>query len=357
MAPSDRAPSDRAPSDRAPTDPAWDTRRHIRAGQGWLVSLGLLCTVPAMVATVLRIVPPTDDGPALLASFIPYGLLIWVPALLLIGGATLRARRSSAFARISLLLLSLVVLVGLLASIAWQGPAWVPDRRPSATDPVAIVSLNVRAGTADPASTAEAAAGADVAVFVEANPAWVAALPPSFREELPYAVGAPLQYDSGSIVFSRYPITSSEALPASSFQQWSAVVDTPQLGPLRVIAVHPCNPFCGPGLWTAEHTELQQYLSRLDDTPTVVAGDFNAVDDHGPMRNLYADGWRSAADLVGAGYVSTYPADRRFPPLIGIDHVLVNAGLTATSLSTFEIAGTDHLGLRAVLAGTSPPTR
>lgn len=345
------------PPDRSREPPAWDSRRHVRAGQGWLVTLGLLCALPATVATVLRVAPPTDDGPALLASFIPYGLVFWLPALLLIGVAALRARRSSAFARISLLLLTLVVLVGLLASVAWQGPAWVPDRRPVATDPVTLVSLNVRAGGADPSAVAEAVAGADVAVFVEANPDWVEALPPSFREELPYAVGAPLQYSSGSVIFSRYPLTSSEALPASSFQQWSAVVDTPQLGSLRVVAVHPCNPFCGPGLWTAEHTELRQYLSRLDDTPTVVAGDFNAVDDHGPMQDLYADGWHSAADLVGAGYVRTYPADRRFPPLIGIDHVLVDAGLTVTALSTFEVAGTDHLGLRAVLAGTSPPAR
>ncbi|GAA3694385.1 hypothetical protein GCM10022204_07760 [Microlunatus aurantiacus] len=338
-------------------DDAWDTRRHVRAGQGWLVSLGLLSLVPALVATALRIVPPTDDGPALLASFIPYGLVLWVPALLLLGVAALRARRSAAFARVSLVMLTLVVLVGLLAALAWQGPAWVPNDRPVATDPLTVVSLNVRAGAADPAIVAEAARGADVVAFVEASPSWVEALPAAFREELPYGVGAPLQFDSGSVIFSRYPITSSEALPASSFQQWSAVVDTPQLGPLRVVAVHPCNPFCGPGLWSTEHTELRQYVARLDDTPTVVAGDFNAVDDHGPMRDLYADGWRSAADLAGSGFVRTYPADRRFPPLIGIDHVLVDAPLTATSLQTFEVPGTDHLGLRAVLAGTAPPTR
>jgi endonuclease/exonuclease/phosphatase (EEP) superfamily protein YafD len=338
-------------------DEAWDTRRRVRPGQGWLVSLGLLCLVPALVATVLRVVPPTDDTPALLASFIPYGLVFYAPALLLLGIATIRARGSSAFARVSLLLVSLVVLVGLLAAVAWQGPAWVPDERPAATAPLTVLSLNVRAGSADPADVAQAAQGADVVSFVEASPAWVEALPAAFRTELPYAVGAPLQSTSGSVIFSRYPITSSEALPASSFQQWSAVVDTPQLGPLRVVAVHPCNPFCGPGLWTTEHTELRHYLQRLDDTPTVVAGDFNAVDDHGPMRDLYADGWRSAADLAGAGFVRTYPADRRFPPLIGIDHILLDDRLTATEFTTFDVPGTDHLGVRAVIAGTSPPAR
>ena len=342
------------------SDEVWDGRRHVRAGQGWLVTLGLLALVPALVATVLRVAPPSDDGPALLASFIPYGLMFWLPALLLIGVAAVRARRSSAFARVSLWLLTVVCLVGVLATVAWKAPDFVPDRRPVTTDPLTIASLNIRAGSASTSDVVDQTATADVVSFVEAPPDWVNALPLQFREAFPYAVGAPLQSTSGSIIFSRYPITSSEALPTSSFQQWSAVVDTPQLGPLRVVAVHPCNPFCGPGLWTAEHTELRHWLARQDDTPTVVAGDFNAVDDHGPMRDLYADGWRSAADLAGAGYVRTYPANERIPPLIGIDHILLNDRLTATAFSTFEVPGTDHLGVRAVIAGTTgtaPPTR
>jgi len=341
-------------------DEAWDARRHVRPGQGWLVALGLLALVPALVATALRVVPPADDGPALLASFIPYGLMIWLPALVLLGAAAIRARRSSAFARISLWLLALTCLVGVLATVAWRAPDFIPDQRPVTTDPLTIASLNVRAGAAATTDVVDQTSGADVVTFVEAPPDWVNALPLQFREAFPYAVGAPLQSTSGSIIFSRYPITSSEALPTSSFQQWSAMVNTPQLGPLRVVAVHPCNPFCGPGLWTAEHTELRHWLARQDDTPTVVAGDFNAVDDHAPMRDLYADGWCSAADLAGAGYVRTYPADQRIPPLIGIDHILLNDRLTATAFSTFEVPGTDHLGVRAIIAGTTgtaPPTR
>ena len=57
------------------------------------------------------------------------------------------------------------------------------------------------------------------------------------------------------------------------------------------------------------------------------------------MRDLYTDGWRSAADLAGAGYVRTYPADRRIPPLIGIDHILVNDRLTATAFSPSRCPG------------------
>jgi hypothetical protein len=200
-------------------DQAWDTRPHVRPGQGWLVTLGLLALVPALVATVLRVAPPDDDGPALLASFIPYGLVFWLPALLLLGAAALRARRSGTFARTSLVVLTLVALVGLLAAVAWQAPGFVPDRRPVTTDPLTVASLNVRAGAADLSDVVDETAGSDVVSFVEAPPEWVDALPLEFREAFPYAVGAPLQASSGSIIFSRYPITSSEALPASSFQQ------------------------------------------------------------------------------------------------------------------------------------------
>lgn len=335
--------------------PAWDTHVPTRRGQAWLVTLGVLTLLPALPATALRLVPPTDDLPSLLASFIPYGLVFWVPAVLLFGIAAVRARRSAAPARVSLLLVTLVSMLGLLASLTWQSPAFVRDARPVATEPLTVVSLNV-AGSAEPTVVAEQAAGADIVTLVEVGPDWVETLPGSFREQFPYATGAPLEGAPGSVVFSRHPITASEALPASSFLQWAAVIDTPQVGSVRVVAVHPCNPFCGPGLWTAEHAELRAWLAAQDDTPTVVAGDFNAVDDHGPMRRLYADGFRSAADLAGAGFVRTYPADRRVPPLIGIDHVLVDNRLTAIAFSTFDVPATDHLGVRAVVAGTTATT-
>ena len=84
----------------------------------------------------------------------------------------------------------------------------------------------------------------------------------------------------------------------------------------------------------------------------MVPGDFNAVDEHGPLRQLRRLGLRSATDLAGAGWVPTYPAGRTIPPLLPIDHVLVNDRLTATGLRAFTVPGTDHRGLMATLAGT-----
>jgi len=69
------------------------------------------------------------------------------------------------------------------------------------------------------------------------------------------------------------------------------------------------------------------------------------------MQALRRAGLKSATDVAGAGWIPTYPADGLLPPLLPIDHVMINSDLTATSISSFAINGTDHRGLFATLAG------
>ncbi|MBP8919282.1 MAG: endonuclease/exonuclease/phosphatase family protein [Micropruina sp.] len=340
-----------------PPSTATSTRRSVDAarsrprGQGWLVVLGLLAAVPAVGATALRIMSPTGDRLAKLAAFIPYGLVFWLPAAVLLGAAAVRSSRHRTPGRFGTGLLGLAATAGLVLALVWHGPAFVADSRPVTTKSLTVVSLNI-ARLADMEALAEAARGADVVVLAEVERTWVWALPDSFRKEFPHL--APVDRVEGSVIFSRHPIGAVEALPSSSFQQWAAIVRTPQLGAVRVVAVHPCNPYCGGGLWRSEAERLRTWLDERDRSiPTVVAGDFNAVDDHHTMQALYADGFRSAAHLAGAGFVRTWPADRRFPPVIAIDHVLVDGALTATAFGTFEVPRTDHLGVRAVIAGTA----
>lgn len=333
------------------TPPARPTRTRRLRGQGWLIALGVLAALPAAVATALRVVAPSTEQLAKVASFIPYGLVFWLPALLFLGIAAVRAVRARSSGRPAVATLALLCATGLAATVAWEGPAFIADRRPVGTGTVTIASLNV-AQSADQAAVARAVTGADIVVFVEAQPGWAAQMPASLRAEFPYATPAIRDLNGGSLILSRYPIIASQKLPESSFQQWAATVRTPQLGALRVVGVHPCNPYCPAGFWAREAEQLRSWLAQRDPrVPTVVAGDFNAVDDHLTMRRLYDDGFRSAADLAGAGFVRTWPSDRRFPPLIAIDHVLVTSDLTATEFSTFDVPRTDHLGIRTVIAG------
>ncbi len=321
-------------------------------GQVALATLGTLAALPAGFATALRVMPPSAERWAKAASFIPYGLVFWLPALLLLGIAALRAWRHHSSGRLTLSVLSLVSAAGLVATVAWQAPAFIADRRPVVTASLTVISLNV-ARTADPDAVARAVDGADVVVFVEAAREWVLSLPPSLHRALPYQAPGDRDLDGGTVILSRYPLGTTQVLPDRSFHQRSVVVETPQVGPLRVVGVHPCNPYCPAGLWVKEAADLRDWLAARDrSVATVVAGDFNAVDDHLTMRALYDDGWRSAANLAGVGFVRTWPANRRIPPMIGIDHVLVDGRLTATAFSTFEVPGTDHLGVRAVIAGT-----
>lgn len=334
----------------APRTRAWDSVTPVRRFQPLLVTLGLLALAPGLLATALRLLPPTEDGPALLASFIPYGLFGYVLALPLLLAALIRARGG----RPAMVVINLICVAGLAYQLSGAVPMFVPNSRPATTAPFTLISLNMLNGQADPAGLARQARQADIVVLIEATPAGVSRLERyDWSKDFPYSAGATREDTTGSVIYSRFPLRDSGALPRSSFLQWAATAEVPEVGPVRILAVHPCNPYCGNDKWAAEHAELRSAIAdQPSDLPLIIAGDFNAINDHGPMMALRADGLRSATDLAGAGWLPTFPANRRIPPLIPIDHVYLNSRLTATAAGTFRVGGTDHLGLQVTLAGT-----
>ena len=207
-------------------------------------------------------------------------------------------------------------------------------------------------GGADSRKVAQRAERADIVILVEATPSALQDLKPfGWDERFPYSLGDPKDGFTNTAVYSRFPLRQSKLIGNTSFQQWETTVRVPEVGSIRLMAVHPCNPYCGGDRWSAEHQLLNEAISDNLDQPLVVAGDFNAVDDHGPMQALRRLGLKSATDVAGAGWLPTYPADEPFPPLLPIDHVMINKELTATSVTSFAITGTDHRGLFATLAG------
>ena len=332
---------------------SWDTVRPARRFQQLWVSLGVLCLLPGLVATTLRLLPPEDDVPALLAAFVPYGVLAYLAALGLFLVALVRARRHLVLA----LLAGLSALL-LTVHISWLAPYFVPDHRPAVGGSFSVLSLNIHEGTADPAQMVQAAQQADVVVFVEATYGAMDLLRPyGWHRRFPYSVRSDPGAESGTAIYSRYPLTGTSHLDDPPYQQWSTSVQVPRLGPVRLIAAHPCNPYCGGGRFAIEHADLRATADAAMGAPLVIAGDFNAVDDHGPMQALYRDGMESATDIVGAGWLPTYPSNSWLPPLLPIDHVLVNRFLTATSISSVRVAGTDHRGLLARIARTDAAPR
>jgi endonuclease/exonuclease/phosphatase (EEP) superfamily protein YafD len=195
---------------------------------------------------------------------------------------------------------------------------------------------------------------ADIVVLAEVTPAALQALEAeAWYQRFPYSVGSSEVGVGGSAVYSRFRLSRASRIGPTEYQQWAVMVEVPGIGPVRLLAVHPCNPFCGGGRWHVDHQLIWRVAAEDQVAPTIVAGDFNAVDDHGPMQQLRRLGLSSVSDIVGAGWVPTYPAGRRtVPPLLPIDHVLVNHRLTATSVSAFSVRGTDHRGLLTTLSGT-----
>lgn len=323
--------------------PAWDTAEPGRPGQGALVTVGVLLLVPGLVLTLLRVFPPVDDAPALVAAFVPVAVPVLAVALVCLGTALLRARRRAPLG----VLLGLVVLL-LGAQLAWQLPFFVPDDRPVAEPTFALLTLNTLKGRADPDQLQAAADRADVVVLTETVPELVADLDRrGWRERFPHTAGVFESHVTNTIVFSRHPLRDSQRFGSSQFHQWATTVAVPGVGDVRLLAVHPCNPYCGQNRWANDHADLRRAVQQNRELPLVVAGDFNAVADHGPMQDLRRLGLKSAADLVGSGWAPTYPANRLVPPLLAIDHVLLDPRLAAGSVDRVSLAGTDHLGLLA----------
>jgi Endonuclease/Exonuclease/phosphatase family len=337
-----------APPELRPTAATWDSQPVRPRFQQLLFTVAGLALLPALAATIMRLRPPSDDASAQLAAFIPYGILGYLLALVCLLAALVRARH-----RLVPAVITVVVAVLTACHLAWLAPLFVDDHRVAATHKFQLMSLNMFGGEADSTQVAERAAKADVVILVETTPDVMRALERhGWDKRFPYSVGDPRDNFSNTAVYSRFPLSRSSQIGDTSFQQWQTTVRIPRVGSIRLMAVHPCNPYCGDNRWSSEHRLLRRTVIDNLDRPLVVAGDFNAVDDHGPMQALRRAGLKTATDVAGAGWLPTYPANRSFPPLLPIDHVMINRDLTATSVTSFTVAGSDHRGLLTTLART-----
>lgn len=317
-----------------------------RRFQALLVAIGILAAFPGIAAAVLYLVPPTDDASAMTASFIPYGMVADLISLLAFGIAFLRARQ-----RLALGLLTGFSALLLILQVIWIGPQFVADDRPATDAGFTVLSLNLTVGRADVDQLRQHADGADVLVLVEVTDEAYAAVEQALGDRFPHRTPANADARSGSMIMSRFALSDIRPLDGF-FPQVSATTQVPGLGAVQIVATHPCNPFCAEGMWSADHRKLLRRADELGDRPTVIAGDFNATREHGPIRRLSDHGYRSGTDIVGAGWQPTYPANSWLPPMIEIDHVFVNDPLTVTSIDTITVGGADHLGLLTHVAGS-----
>jgi len=122
--------------------------------------------------------------------------------------------------------------------------------------------------------------------------------------------------------------------------------------PVEILAVHPMAPLAERNMheWRAGLRTLPAATPR--GAARILAGDFNATLDHAGLRRVLDRGYEDAADSVGRGLRATWPANRRFPPPVTIDHVLADERCGVRSVRVIGVAGSDH---RAVLAELELP--
>jgi endonuclease/exonuclease/phosphatase (EEP) superfamily protein YafD len=254
----------------------------------------------------------------------------------------------------------LVAAVALAAAIALAAtvlPRALPGPRPEVRDgvPLRVMVSNLRFGEGDPGTVVGLVRREriDVLALVEVTPEAVAALDRlGLRALLPHRVDNSRPGASGTALFSRLPLRSRVALPVDAPNAQSAArLRLPGAPPLEVEAVHPLPPL---------HADVASWRHVLQGVPRpssgrvlrLLLGDFNATLDQHDFRALLGTGYVDAGDATGEGLRTTWPAGRRFPPELVIDHVLVDRRIAPRTLSVHLVPHSDH---RAVIADLDIP--
>ena len=163
----------------------------------------------------------------------------------------------------------------------------------------------------------------------------------------PYRKVIEAQGPEGSAILSTYPLRPADGIPSTLAMPGAvAVVHGREV---RIQLAHPLPPVPRMvGKWRSELEAIRAYAAKAEG-PTLIAGDFNASQDHAAFRRVLdaGSGLRDSAALAGAARTPTWPA--KTAPVLGtqIDHVLVSREFGVRGVRFLDLADTDH---RAVLA-------
>lgn len=280
----------------------------------------------------------------MVAAFIPYGVLTFAGSALLLGASP------RGWARV----LAAVAVAGLVLQVWSTRPYW--PRTPGGGGDLTVLTMNMRCNAPgmDELALLIDEVQPDVAVVVgldwekanQAGQAWGRLLPHRAFRPMP-----------------NYPICGSAVLSRTPLREVTSVVDEPPIvevlgadRPLYVIPVDVPTPTEGVRPWARAFRRMTESVSGLGEVPIVVAGDFNATREHVPLRTLMEKtGLQDAREVAGAGWVPTFPADKRYPALLGLDHVLISEGMSASGVRTHKIKGQGHLAVSVRISDPRVP--
>ncbi|WP_369383579.1 endonuclease/exonuclease/phosphatase family protein [Streptomyces sp. cg36] len=156
---------------------------------------------------------------------------------------------------------------------------------------------------------------------------------------------------AGSALLSRFPLRAGPVLPSEMAMPGAVAVVAGRHVLLQL--AHPMPPLPGQeGTWRRELGRVREFAAAARGRPVILAGDFNASQDHAVFRSVLAAGaLHDSARLTGHARTYSWPADRATPFRTQIDHVLVSgADFRARSSRFLKLRGTDHRALLVDLA-------
>ncbi|MEV0151152.1 MULTISPECIES: endonuclease/exonuclease/phosphatase family protein [unclassified Nonomuraea] len=310
------------------------SRRRLPTALAWLAVTPFAAWAVARVAGLERGSLPTQLMTA--TPYVAAGSLL--PLLV---AAVSRKRAATAVALIATTALGVSVL-----------PRALGTADATAGRPMRVLTLNMLFGKADPQAVMDLVhrLDPDVLSTQELTPGAVEELDAlGLKTVMPNRVLQAEWSATGSGLFSKYPVEAMPELsPSVGHNMPAARISLPGGKPIEFVDVHPFPPL---GRQAADWSRaLGELPAASTDVVRVLAGDFNASLDHAPMRGVLSRGYKDAADQVGAGLIPTWPANKRVPPIITIDHVLVDRRVGVRDVSVHTVPGTDHRAVFAELA-------
>ncbi|MFI6855555.1 endonuclease/exonuclease/phosphatase family protein [Streptomyces sp. NPDC050416] len=234
-----------------------------------------------------------------------------------------------------------VLLLGLLAwFIEPYGKVGDPVGRPVADLRVLTSNVEFGQGTG-PLVAAVRREKPDIVFVEECEYACDARLKQDLAQDYPHRRAVEGGGSEGSVILSRFPLRPTDGVPGTMGMP-GAVADVDG-HPVRLQLAHPMPPLPGRlDLWRTELDALRDAAAADPGTPLVLAGDFNASQDHAAFRRILDTGLSDAARLDDTDRTATWPA--RTAPTFGtqIDHVLVSKDFAADRTRVLDLTDTDH---------------
>lgn len=332
------------------------SRRH-----HWSRLFAGMFTFLALIGVAARLLPSDVQALPYVPAVIAFTPWLVVPALL-----------GLIFALVSKRWIVALLALGCLVTVAWwqypffhadaeissQAKQAVAARSVNTTDGYArVMTFNVYKGRADPAAIVKLVRDQHVEVLAleETTDSFVAALHDAGIEDvLPYSHVSSADGKFGNGLWSATPLgdpSDDDVDSVASLMPGGTVSFDGGATAVRFVAVHTTAPVSGYWHeWKQSLDEVARMRSHAN-VNYVLMGDFNATLDHAPMRGVLGERFTDAAEQAGRGLTLTWPQDRRpwLPPFCGIDHVVIDQGMTAGQVEVKHIAGSDHGALLATI--------